>query len=65
MSENTEEALWVAVRSLEEKAMLHKRLATLNSPKYDPEAAAESEKLAAEAKEQAKIVHGLIGKISK
>lgn len=60
ITDRTEEALWTAVRSLQEKAMLHRRIASLTSGKRHPDKLAEAERLADEAEEQANAVLNLL-----
>lgn len=63
MSDRTEESLWSAVRALQEKAMLHRRLASLTSSRRNPERVAEAEKMAEAAEEHANGVLELLRQI--
>jgi len=63
ISEKTEDALWNAVRVLQEKAMLHRRMANMPSRKRHPDLIAESERQADEADKEANILLEMLKKI--
>ena len=59
-TEKTEDALWAAVRALEEKASLNRRVAKRFRERNTPRSADRLERLAAEAVAQAENVRRLI-----
>ncbi len=63
ITDRTEDSLWSAVRALQEKAMLHRRLASLTSSKRNPERVAEAEKMAEAAEDHANAVLDLLRQI--